>query len=57
MINFSHFSIYFIVLVLNDIDFASYADGNALYKACGNVDVVAKTLRIPAEKLSKWFKD
>ena len=36
---------------------AYYADDNALYKACGNVDAVVKTLRMSAEKLFKWFTD
>ena len=45
-----------IVLILN-IDFTSYADDNTIYNACDNVDAVAKTLRMSAEKLFKWFKD
>ena len=57
MINFSHFSVSLIFLILNDIDFANYADDNTLYKACDNVDVVAETWRMSAVKLFKWFKD
>ena len=44
-------------LVLNDIDIASHANDNTLYEACENVDAVAKTLRMLAEKLFKWFKE
>ena len=36
---------------------ACYADNNALYKACDNVDAVVKTLKMSAEKLFKWFTD
>ena len=42
--NFSLFSISFIVLLLNDIDFVSYTDDDTLYKACENVNAFAKTL-------------
>ena len=44
-------------LILNDTNFASYADDNNLYKICENTDAVAETLRMSAEKLFKWFKD
>ena len=57
MINSSHFTISLIFLILNNIDFASYADDNTLYNAYDNVDAVAETLRMSAEKLFKWFKD
>ena len=42
-------------LILNDIGIAWYADDNAIYKACGNFDVVSilKTLRMSSEKLFK----
>ena len=52
-LNISHFSISFIVLILNDIDFASYNDDNTLYNLCDNVDVVAETLGMLAENLIK----
>ena len=44
-------------LILNDIDFASYADRNTLYKVCDNVAAGTETLNMSAEKLFKWFKD
>ena len=40
-------------LVLKDIDFASYADGITIFRACNTIDDVAKTFRRSAE----WFKD
>ena len=46
-----------VFLILNDIDFPSYADDNTFYKACDNVDFVVKILRMSAEKVFKWFKD
>ena len=45
------------LIVILNIDFTSYADDNTIYNACDNVDIVAKTLRMSAEKLFKWFKD
>ena len=57
MINSPNFSISPIFLIFNNIDFASYADDNTLYNACDDVDAVAETLRMSAEKLFKWFKD
>ena len=44
-------------LILNDADIANCADDNAFHKACGNVEAVAKTLRMLTENLFKWFKD
>ena len=43
------------LFILNDIGIAWYADDNAIYKACGNFDVVSilKTLRMSSEKLFK----
>ena len=57
MINFSLFSVYLFFVILNDNDFASYADDNTLWNACDNVDAVVETLRMSAEKLFRWFKD
>ena len=56
MISFTHFSVSLIFLILNDIDFASCTDDNALYKARGKVNAVAKTLSKSAVKLFKRFK-
>ena len=55
MISFTHFSVSLIFLILNDIDFASYTDDNALYNARGKVNAVAKTLS-KSVKLFKMFK-
>ena len=52
----SYFSASLIFLSLNDIHFASYADDNALYRACEKVNTIAKTLRMSAERLLNWFK-
>ena len=46
-----------VFLILNDIKISCYGDDNTLYKACGNVHAIVKTLRMSAEKLFKWFKD
>ena len=55
-----HFSSFldftFFFLILNDIDYVSYADDSTLYNACDNVDAVVETSRMSAEKLFKWFK-
>ena len=55
--NISRFSISLIALILNDFDFAIYADDNTLSKECENVNAVTKTLRISSKKLFSWFKD
>ena len=39
---------------LNDTDIASCADDNTLYQAYVNVDAVAETLKMSAEKLFKY---
>ena len=44
-------------LKLYDIDITCYADDNTHFKACGNFDAVAKTLRMSAEKLFKRFQN
>ena len=44
-------------LILNDIEITCYTNDNTLYKTYGNVDAAAKTLRMSAEKLFKWFRD
>ena len=55
--NISHFSVSLVALILNDFDFAIYADDNTLFKGCENVNAVTETLRISAKKLFRWFKD
>ena len=44
-------------LVVHDVDFANYADGNAIYDAGDNIDEVIISLPESSKKLFKWFAD
>ena len=46
-----------VLIVINDIDFYSYADDNTIYKAYNNVDDVTANLQQSSENLFKWFLD
>lgn len=41
-------------VALNEIEFASSADRNTLYKAGDNIDVVMKTLKISVEQIKQY---
>ena len=42
-------------LVINDIDFSSYADDNTIYDSANSIDNVILSLQESTEKLFKWF--
>ena len=44
-------------LVVQNIDFASYADDNRIYEAGDNIDEVIFRLQESSKKLFKWFAD
>ena len=44
-------------LIIKDTDFASYTDGNSVYKAFINKDNFTAYLQQSTEKLFKWFSD
>ena len=46
-----------LVLVVQNVDFASYADGNTIYGASDNIDEVIFSLQESSRKLFKWFTD
>ena len=43
--------------VMNDFDFASYADGNTPYVSTDSIEVVIRILENDSIKLFKWFSD
>ena len=44
-------------LVVQNVDFASYADDNTIYDAGDNIDEVIFFLQESSKKLFKWFAD
>ena len=44
-------------LVVQNIDFASYADDNNIYNAGDNIDEVTFFLQESSKKYFKWFAD
>ena len=44
-------------LVVKDVNFSSYADGNTIYQSSKIVEDVINSLRVYAEKIFKWFSD
>ena len=44
-------------LVINDIDFSSYADDNTIYDSGNSIDEVISSLQVSAEKLFQWFSN
>ena len=44
-------------LVVQNVDFASYADDNTIYDAGDNIDEVIFSLQESSKKLFKWFAD
>ena len=44
-------------LVVQNVDFASYADDNTIYDAGGSIDEVIFSLEESYKKLFKWFAD
>ena len=42
-------------LVVKDVNFASYANDNAIYKSGKTVEDVINDLQVSAEKRFKWF--
>ena len=44
-------------LVVQNVDFASYADDNTIYSSAENIDEVIFTLQESSKKLFKWFTD
>ena len=44
-------------LVVQNVDFASYADDNTIYDVGNNIDEVIFSLQESSEKLFKWFAD
>lgn len=44
-------------LVVQNIDFASYADDNTIYNTGENIDEVISSLQESSKKLFKWFAD
>ena len=44
-------------LVVQNVDFASYADDNTIYDVGNNIDEVIFLLQESSEKLFKWFAD
>ena len=51
------FNNFWIILVVKDVNFASYADDNTIYQSGRYVDDVINDLRLLAEKLFSWFSD
>ena len=53
------FNIFFsdFLLVVQNVDFGSYADDNTIYDAGDNIDEVLFSLQESSEKLFKWFAD
>ena len=43
--------------IMNETDFASYADDNTLYRALGAIGEVIKLLKSDSVLLFKWFSD
>ena len=46
-----------VLLVVQNVDFASYADDNTIYDAGDSIDEVIFSLQESSEKLFKWFAD
>ena len=44
-------------LIVQNTDFASYADDNTIYNAGDNIEEVILSLRESSKKLFKWFSD
>ena len=44
-------------LIMEDFDFASYADDNTIYKVGDNIDDVISSLQELSKKLFQWFSD
>ena len=44
-------------LIVQNVDFASYADDNIIYDAGENIDEVKFSLQKSSKKLFKWFAD
>ena len=44
-------------LIVQNTDFASYADDNTIYNAGGNIEEVILSLQESSKKLFKWFSD
>ena len=44
-------------LIVGDANFASYADGNEICKACDNFDDVITYLQPSSKELCKWLLD
>ena len=44
-------------LVVQNVDFASYADDNTIYDAGENIDEIIFSLQESSKKLFKWFAD
>ena len=44
-------------LVVQNVDFASYADDNTIYNSSGNIDDVILSLQESSKQLFKWFSD
>ena len=44
-----------VLIIINDIDFYSYADDSTIHKAYNNVDDVTANLQQTSENLFKWF--
>ena len=44
-------------LVVQNVNFASYADDNTIYDAGDNIDEVIFSLQESSKKLFKWFAD
>ena len=44
-------------LVVNDVNFSSYADDNTIYQSGRNVDDIMNYLQLSAEKLFRWLSD
>ena len=44
-------------LVVKDVNFASYADVDTIYRSGRNVDDIINNLQLSAEKLFRWFSD
>ena len=46
-----------LVLIVDDVDIANYADDHTIYKKHDNIDEIIKPLQDAAVKLFKWFSD
>ena len=44
-------------LVVKDVNIASYADVDTIYRSGRNVDDIINNLQLSAEKLFRWFSD